>query len=271
MRQPPRPSRWITRCVVVGAAGLVGCSAATAPAPEEPLELTATVIPTPTPPKEEITGNAASYFYAIQGDLAILDRRFGDAIQYLKLAVTADPRSVQLNDSLARLYVEAGRVEDALEHAEQASSPLDPDNTELRQLEARILFALDGDRATEAYRAILERDPDDNTALFQLALLRLRDNDLEEAHELLSSVSERDPESFQAHYVLGQIDTRRQRFDEAEEHYRIAQGLQPGSERILIELGLLYERWGPSGGCHRALRTHSRAQIPGQVQVPADA
>ncbi len=226
---------------------LAGCAAVVPPAQQPPSA-------PPPPPPIEVTGNADSYLATIEANRALLFHRYGDAIRWFEAAALADPRSPYLQTTLAKVYLDLGQPERALEHVQTALA-LDPRYSEAQFLEARIFATTDPARAAQSYEAILAANPQDPGALFQLALLRVRQNRLADAAALLERLVAVDPQSFQARSTLAQMLASLGRYEAAEAQFLAALELQPESERALVELAVLYERWGKSD---QAAATYSK-------------
>ncbi len=231
----------------LAAALVAGCTAIVPPAQQAPSA-------PPAPPPIEVTGNSDSYLATIEANRALLFHRYGDAIRWFEAAALADPKSPYLQTTLAKVYLDLGQPERALEHVQTALA-LDAHYAEAQFLQARIFATTDPARAAQSYEAILAANPQDPGALFQLALLRVRQNRLQDAATLLERLVAVDPQSFQARSTLAQMLATLGKYEEAEAQFLAALELQPESERALVELAVLYERWGKS---EQAAATYSK-------------
>jgi tetratricopeptide (TPR) repeat protein len=143
------------------------------------------------------------------------------AIEEYKLALDADPSSPQLNNSLAELYFNLGRTGEA-ESAARELIKRDPDNLDAHRLLGRIYLR----ELSEGQNAPSSVSPPGN--LLDQAIA-----------EYLKIVSLR-PQSVEDRMVLGQLYTVRHDQKKAEEQFKIARGIEPDSEEVVLNLAHLY-------------------------------
>lgn len=120
------------------------------------------------------------------------------AVETAQDTVDADLYSI-----LSSLYLQFDREEDALPLLDEAVD-FYPDNQELQELRLNAFTATgETERALEAYREQVERNPDDPTFRYNYGSLLLNDEQHAEAAEQLERASELDPENGDIFFNLG--------------------------------------------------------------------
>lgn len=139
----------------------------------------------------------------------------GRAIEHYKQALQADPGASLVLEELSDLYMQSGRLRDAVNEAEELLRQ-NPDNLDARRMLGRIYTRLIGEtqqgrinedmlrRATEQYRTITEKDDKDSDAWLMLGRLhKIAQNSLE-AEKAFQHVLELDPKN---EYALSGLAT----------------------------------------------------------------
>lgn len=147
------------------------------------------------------------------------------AIEEYKLAINADPASPQLSNSLADLYFRAGRSREA-ESTARALLNNTPNDIDARRLLGKIYLRQLSDG----------QGPSLSTAHPNEAL----DKAIGEFEKIVAL----DPNSVEDRMVLGQLYTVKHLAPKAEEQFKIAQGLDPDSEDVVLNLARLYAESG---------------------------
>jgi len=166
---------------------------------------------------------ATAYYHFVMGhlyaELAAAHGYRGEyvnrAIEQFKLALKADPGASLPMEELSDLYMQSGRLRDAVSEAEDMLRQ-NPDNLDARRLLGRIYTRLIGEaqqgrineemlrRATEQYRKITEKDPRDTDAWLMLGRLsKIGQNSLE-AEKAYKRALELDPKN---EYALSGLAT----------------------------------------------------------------
>jgi tetratricopeptide (TPR) repeat protein len=203
-------------------------------APAAPVEKSAapaanasTADATPTPPDR-----ASAYYHLALANIdqedAVSEGRpelITRAIEEYKLALNADPGSPQLNDGLAELYFNTGRGHDAEVTARNLlkSSPNDVD---AHKLLGRIYLRQLG----EGQNSTSSTSPSSNV--------------LNQAIAEYEKIVALQPKSVEDRMVLGQLYTVKHDAKKAEEQFHIAQGIEPESEEVVLNLARLYAESG---------------------------
>jgi tetratricopeptide (TPR) repeat protein len=171
---------------------------------------------------------AAYYNFAmghLYGELAAAYGNRGEylnkAIEHYKLALKYDPGSSLLFEELTDLYVQAGKVRDAVTEAE-ALIRQDPSNVTARRILGRIYMRMIGD----AQQGRVNED-----------MLRM-------ATEQFTRIAETDPKDLEAWLTLGRLYRVARNSVEAEKAYKKAVDLDPNSEEALTGLAILYSDLG---------------------------
>jgi tetratricopeptide (TPR) repeat protein len=187
-------------------------------APAEGAQATATGAP----------DRAAAYYHLglanIYEDEAVSSGRpeyIGFAIEEYKKALNADPSSPQLNNALAELYFRTGRFREAETTARTLLKDA-PENVDAHKLLGRIYLRQLG----EGQSGVSSSSPTGNVL----------DRAIAEFEKIVSLT----PKSVEDHMVLGQLYTVKHEPGKAEEQFKIAQGIEPDSEDVVLNLARLY-------------------------------
>ncbi len=176
---------------------------------------------------------SAAYFHAALADMyeeeAVNSGRpefVQHAIEEYKAAINADPTSAQLYDGLAELYFRTpGRVHEAETTARELLKTF-PDDVDAHKLLGRIYLRQLG----EQQNGVSSASPSGN-ALDQAI------TEFEKIVDLL-------PKSVEDHMILGQLYTVKHQQAKAEEQFKIAQGIEPESEEVVLNLARVYVESG---------------------------
>lgn len=181
------------------------------------------------PSTQEPDNKAAAYYHFAMGHLyAELAGMYGNrseyvdkAIEHYKAAIQADPGATFLAEELTDLYVQAGRLREAVLEAEQMLKR-DPGNIEAHRILGRIYARMIGDPSAG----------------------RLDEGMLRRATEQFQKVTEKDPSDVDAWVTLGRLHRMGQNSVEAEKAFQKALALDPDNEYALHGLALLYSDLG---------------------------
>ncbi len=181
------------------------------------------------PGPQEADSRAAAYYHFAMGHLyAELAGMYGNrseyvdkAIEHYRAAIQADPGASFLAQELTDLYIQAGRLREAVIEAEQLLKR-DPGNVEGHRILGRIYMRMIGDPAAG----------------------RLDEGMLRRASEQFEQVTEKDPSDVDAWVTLGRLRRMAQNSVEAEKAFQKALELDPDNEYALHGLALLYSDLG---------------------------
>jgi tetratricopeptide (TPR) repeat protein len=174
----------------------------------------ATVSHGQTPPAATATDKAEAYYNYAMGHLyAELAGAYGNrgdyltrAIEHYRTALRKDPAAGFLAEELTELYIQAGRVKDAVSEAEEMLKR-NPDNLEARRILGRIYMRMIGDaqqgkineemlqRAIQQYQGITAKAPKDLDAWLSLGRLLKAANNSVESEKAYNEALAIDPDS----------------------------------------------------------------------------
>ncbi len=182
----------------------------------------------------------AYYNFSMGHVYAELAAQFGNrgdylsrAIEHYKAALKADPGAAVISEALAELYVQAGKIRDAVLEIE-ARLAKDPGAIDARRTLARIYARSIGDpQSNKVNREMLKRALDQYRKIVEL-----------------------DPKDIDGWLLVGRLNRVAQDSVEAEKAFQRVLELEPSSEDAMIELALVY---GNLGDSRRALEMWEKA------------
>jgi tetratricopeptide (TPR) repeat protein len=211
-------------------------------------------------PAEKKTDKAAAYYHYslghLYGELAAQYNNRGEylnkAIDNFRQAMKADPEASFIAEELSDLYIQSGRLREAVTDAEEAIKQ-NPNDLNSRRILARIYTRLIGDsqqgkineemvrKATEQYQRIAERDPKDVETLLMLGRLYKVQQKSPEAEKVYKQALEQDPANEDAltglAMVYADLGDNRQAADMLR---RVAE--KSPNARTLLQLASSYEQ-----------------------------
>ncbi len=214
-----------------------------------------TAAATPAPGADK----AASYYHYSLGHLyAELAGAYGNrgdyfnkAIENYRLAMKEDPSASFIGEELSDLYIQSGRLREAVTEAEEALKQ-NPDDLNARRVLARIYTRLIGDpqsridetmlkKAIEQYRKITEKDPSDSESWLMLGRLETAAHNTVEAQNAYKKALDIDPNNQDAITGLAMVYAEVGNTKEAAELLRKAADKDP-NPRSLAALAKAYEQ-----------------------------
>jgi tetratricopeptide (TPR) repeat protein len=192
------------------------------------------------------------------GKIALSERRYKDAIEYLKRALALQPDASSLNYQLALAYRGLGEVTEAQTYflKQGANQPNFPDPLtrtveSLRKgkvaLWMRGTQAIHEGRVTEAienFRQMVVLDPKDPRALMYLGIALARAGDRDGAAQQFSKALQIAPQHAGVHYNFGALLTELGEEEEALKHFQAAVGANPQLTKARFQLANLLMRRG---------------------------
>ena len=177
-------------------------------------------------------------------DLQVLNGQFGpkvmteDTVGYERW-IESEPDSAALHNSVASLYLQLNRPQDAVRHF-RAAAHLEPDSASSHfNLGTALTVAGDYDSAVLEYQRALSLRKDYAQAHNNLASILLATGKLPEALSHLAEAIRLDPNNAQAHYNAGITTLRLGRQADAIAHLKRAVQLAPDSPAALVDLAWL--------------------------------
>jgi tetratricopeptide (TPR) repeat protein len=180
--------------------------------------------PPATGAAEERTGKAAAYYnyslghlyselagaYGNRGDY------FNKAVESYRAALKADPSATFISEELSELYIQSGRLRDAVSEAEDTLKQ-NPQDLNARRVLARIYTRLIGDtqqnhidesmvkKAIEQYEAITAKEPKDAESWMMLGRLQKMSQNSTESVKAYQKALEADPDNEDAMTGLAMV------------------------------------------------------------------
>lgn len=218
----------VTRVVVVAAFAALGSSSSIFAQQQRPAA---------SGPKSG--DKAASYYYFSLGhlyaDLAGQYNNRGDylnkAIENFRNAIKADPAATFIADELSDLYIQSGRVREAVTDAENSIKE-NPNDITSRRILGRMYARMIG-------------DPQQN---------RIREEMVKKAVEQYQKISELDPQDTDTLLMLGRLYKVSQNSVEAEKAYKKVLALDADNEDALTGLAVVYSDLGDNKAAADMLR-----------------
>ena len=180
-------------------------------------------------PAEKPRDKATAYYNFAMGhlyaELAGAYQNRGDyltrAIEHYKAAIKADPQASFLSEDLSELYIQSGRLRDAVTEAEEALKQ-NPDDLTSRRILGRIYTRMIGDTQSG----------------------RVDENMLKRAVEQYTKITEKAPKELDAWLMLGRLHRVAHNSVESEKAYKKALELDETSEEAMTGLAILYSDLG---------------------------
>jgi tetratricopeptide (TPR) repeat protein len=187
------------------------------------------------------------------GQIAVLERRFADAVPLLEAALAANPDATEVHYPLAQAHRALGNAEQARAHLAQfklrAPEIADPLLAELQAATKRSLPAFkraihavrEGEYSTAVneFDAGLAVDPDNAAARISYARVLYLVGRREDAAVELSRALEIAPDQVLGHFLVGALREQRGDLDGAASAYRHALTLDPAHVGALFQLANL--------------------------------
>jgi tetratricopeptide (TPR) repeat protein len=198
-----------SRCLVVGIAALTQLAGQTTPASR---------------PADRAT---AYYHYTLGHMYAEQAGNKGDflnkAIENLRLALKADPGATFINEELSDLYVQSGRIREAVQDAEEALRT-NPNDLNARRVLGRMYTRMIGDSQQG----------------------KVDEGMLRKAIEQYTKIAEAEPKDTDTWLMLGRLHKIAQNSVEAEKAYKKILETEPNNEDALTGLAVVYADLGDS-------------------------
>jgi len=185
--------------------------------------------PPPAPTPADKADKASSYYnyslghlyaelaaqYGTRGDL------FAKAVDSYKAALKADPSATFISEELSDLYIQSGRLREAVLDAEDQLKT-NPNDLNARRLLARIYTRLIGDPASN----------------------KIDENMVKKAIEQYEKITEGDPKDVDSWIMLGRLNKHAQNSTAGVKAYKKALEIEPENEDALTGLAMVYRDLG---------------------------
>jgi tetratricopeptide (TPR) repeat protein len=187
----------------------------------------------------EKTDKASAYYYYSIGHMyAELAQSYGNrgdlfskAVDSYKSAMKADPSATFIAEELSDLYIQSGKLREAVTEAED-SLKQNPDNLNARRILARIYTRMIGDAQQN----------------------KIDEGMVKKAIEQFEKITEKDPADADSWLMLGRLEKISQNSIEAEKAYKKALELDPNNEEAMTGLAMVYADLGNTEGATELLK-----------------
>jgi tetratricopeptide (TPR) repeat protein len=194
---------------------------------------------TAQPAPAATSSRASAYYHFTMGHLyAELAGAYGNrgeyfakAIDHYKQALKLDPSAGFLVEEITDLYVQAGRLKDAVTEAEDLLK-LDPDNLSARRMLGRIYARLIGDPQAG----------------------KINEGMLRQAIEQYQKITAKDAKDLESWLMLGRLSRVARNSADSQKAYNAALGLDPDNEEATMGLALVYSDIGDTKNAIEMLR-----------------
>jgi tetratricopeptide (TPR) repeat protein len=238
---------------------------------------TAATAQTPQPDKA-----AAYYHYSVGHMYAELAGQYGNrgdlftkAVDNFKAALKEDPTATFINEELTEMYVQSGKLREAVTEAEEALKQ-NPNDLNARRMLARIYTKMIGGaqnkvdetmvrKAIEQYQTIVAKDPKDVDSWVTLGQLQKVSQNSVEAQNAYKKALEVDPNNDDALTGLAMVYADLGDNKQATELLRKAAEKNPNAKSFFA-LGKTYEQMKEFGLAAEAMKKASE-QAPGNPEI----
>lgn len=156
---------------------------------------------------------------------------FGKAIENYRAAIKADPSATFLSEELSDLYIQSGRLREAVTEAEDVLKQ-NPDDLNARRILARIYARLIGETRTNS----------------------IDESMLKKAIEQYQKITEKDAKDADSWLMLGRLQKLAQNSNESERAYKKVLEIDPNNEDALTGLAMVYADLGDAKGAADVLK-----------------
>jgi tetratricopeptide (TPR) repeat protein len=155
---------------------------------------------------------------------------FNKAVESYRAALQADPSATFIAEELSDLYIQSGRLREAVTEAEDQLKQ-NPNDLNARRLLARIYTRLIGDQANRVDESMVKK-----------------------AIEQFEKITEGDPKDVESWLMLGRLNKIAQNSTEALKDYNKALALDPDNEDAMTGLAMVYTDLGDNKAAADLLR-----------------
>ena len=182
----------------------------------------------------------ALYLYS-RARLAAVDGDYQTAMTLLADAITNDPSSAYLHQSMAEVKIKADQIDEGMAYIERAIQ-LDPDFRDPYMTAGAVMAASGRDKEAVGFlRNAVRLAPDKEDAYLHLAVSLTRIMEYEEAVDTLKALVKRSPESVMGHYYLGRAYGQMRLYRDAITYFSKTLELRPEMTQAAIDMAASYE------------------------------
>ncbi len=155
----------------------------------------------------------------------------GKAIEHFKSALKSDPSATFITEDISDLYVQGGRIREAVREAEDALKA-NPDNLLPRRILARIYSRLIGDPQSRSVNETM----------------------LKNSIEQYSKITEKEPQDLESWVMLGRLQKMSTNSLESEKAFKKALEIDPENEDAMAGLAMVYSDLGDTNKAAELLK-----------------
>ena len=190
--------------------------------------------------KPDVHVQKALYYFSL-GELANLDNKVEDAIEFFKKAHELDPKSWYLQFKLGEVYVKKSEFELAKKYLKQAIG-LNNSASEAQLLLGNLFSAeKDFTQAIRCYKKVIYLEPTKEQAYILLGTVYAEQNDYSTAVSTLKTLLKVNAQSFLGYYYLGRMYTDIKKYSLAVRAYKDSLDIHPTFDMAILALGSYYE------------------------------
>jgi putative PEP-CTERM system TPR-repeat lipoprotein len=177
------------------------------------------------------------------GIAASYSGNYTEGIEYLKKAVKEHPEDTRIREELARLYLNRGEVDEAINELEQLEIDQDEKTTGLLILS--YLRKQDFNSARKLSDQVLSSGQDHSATDYYLrALVEMTSGNRREARNFFTKATQENPEYTIAQIALGRMDLEDSKLSESRDRLNLVLTKEPENTHALMLLAQISERSG---------------------------
>ncbi len=188
---------------------------------------------------DDVIDPSCSYFYFLWGSNAEYGERYEEALEAYEKAVICDPEALYIAEKIPVLLIQLGRFEEASTWLENYIADR-PEKTVQRFMLARLKIEAGlEDEAIELYREALDAEPDNDNIRLRLGLLYSKKGDYQRAETIFQTILENNSQSYFALLYLARLHAETGHLNSAEQKYLEALQLN-WSKELSLEIADFY-------------------------------
>ncbi len=188
---------------------------------------------------DDTIDSSCSYFYFLWGSNAEYGERYEEALEAYEKAAICDPEALYIAEKIPVLLIQLGRFEEASRWLENYIADR-PDKTVQRFMLARLKIEAGlEDEAIELYRQALDAEPHNDNIRLRLGLLYSKKGEHRKAEAIFKTILEHNSQSYFALLYLARLQAETGQLNAAEQYYLEALTLN-WSKELALEIADFY-------------------------------
>jgi tetratricopeptide (TPR) repeat protein len=189
-----------------------------------------------------LDGHLVKFYHAracrLEAERLCSEKKYLDASQWLRRAMTYCPRSTKLIDFLAKCYVKQGSYDQAAETYHQLAELTPAQGHESLREAMSYFLAGHANKAIELLHEKIRQEPSSYDLNYVLGMILAAEDQPRRAVPFLTKACQMRPESIDAQWKLGLAYGLCGQLIEAIHHLKIAHRLEPANHWLLAQLSL---------------------------------